>query len=71
MDDLERWKVLLYQYLLFKGDFYNQRAKDATERLQRSGRKLGSDEYVKIFSDLKTAEIFDKIFKDVCELLQL
>lgn len=68
MDDYQRLKILLYQYTMFKGDFYQNNAKEATERLQRK-KILSSDECYSIIRDLLMNELFDTIQRDILNLL--
>lgn len=68
MDDYNWLRVRIYQYLMFKGDLFNQRAKDATIKLQRS-KKLSVSEYAEIYNDLHNAELFDIIQREICGLL--
>lgn len=68
MTDYNWLRVRILQYLMFKGDWYNQRAKEATLKLQCS-KKLSVAEYAEIYNDLHNAELFDKIQRDISELL--
>lgn len=61
-------RVRICQYLLLKGDWYNQRAKEATRRLQCS-KQLSVADYAEIYNDLHNAELFDKIQREISELL--
>lgn len=68
MDDYQRLRILLYQYINFKGDFYKSKAKEATERLQRK-KILSSNEYFNIIRDLLMFELFDTIQRDISSFL--
>lgn len=68
MSEYQWLKVRILQYLMFKGDWYNQRAKEATARLQRS-KKLSVAEYTEIYNDLHNAELFDIIQREIFDLL--
>ncbi len=69
-EELSRTRVLLYQYILHKGDFYRQQAKSSTERLQRS-KYLTVADFERIYKDLLLDELFDIIQKDLCDLFDL
>lgn len=68
MSDYQWLKVRILQYLMFKGDWYNQRAKEATRRLQCS-KHLSVADYTDIYNDLHNAELFDKIQREIVGLL--
>lgn len=68
MDDYQRLRILLFQYTMFKGDFYREKAKEATRKLQRC-KVLTSDEYYSILRDLIMDELFDTIQRDICSFL--
>lgn len=60
---------LVYQYLLFKGDYYHDKAKRATEKLKNS-KCLSSEDYVSIMNDLQAFELFDIISTELYNLLK-
>ena len=64
-----RIKVLIYQYVFYRGDLYKANAEIATAKLQRC-KCLSSSEYQKIYKDLLTNEIFDTIATDLLNLLK-
>lgn len=69
MSDYERIKVLLYQYLMFKSDLYDELKLKATRKLQ-STKKLSSAEFEQIYRDLLICELFDTISSDIYKLLK-
>lgn len=69
MTEFERWKVLLYQYTLFKSDYYKELANQATRKLQ-SAKCLSLSEYEKIYRDLLSNEIFAIIADDIYKLFK-
>lgn len=62
-------KVLLYQYVLFKGSYYHKNALKAFDKLKRGKIPLQSDEYLFIYRDLLFSELFDSISDDLVSLL--
>lgn len=54
-----------------QGDYYDDRAKTALNKLQCTRKHLTSSEYVEIYRDLLTAEIFDQMAVDLTHLLDL
>ncbi len=70
MDNYERLRILLYQYINFKGDYYKHQAKVATDKLQRS-KCLSSSEFQDIYRALIVNEVFDIIQMDIYNILKL
>lgn len=71
INDYEHLRIVLFQYILFKGDFYDNLSKLALNKLQRTRKHLTSSEYVEIYRDLLTAEIFNQMALDLSRLLDL
>lgn len=65
----DRLKVIVYQYLFYRGDLYKANAELATVKLQRC-KCLSASEYQKIYKDLLTNEIFDTITTDLLNLIK-
>lgn len=70
-NELERLRILIFQYILFKGDFYDERSKTALYKLQHARKHLSSSEYVEIYRDFLTAEIFNQMAVDLSHLLDM
>ena len=69
MDELNRIRVLIYQYTMFKTDYYEELAVQATRKLQ-TVKCLSASEYQKIYRDLLTYEIFDTMATDLLNLIK-
>ncbi len=65
----ERIRVIVYQYLFYRGDLYRANAEFATAKLQRC-KCLSASEYQNILKDLLTNEIFDTITTDLLNLIK-
>lgn len=68
MDDFQRLKVLLYQYILFKGDFYKQSAEEAFINL-RSSKNVTSSDVLRFYSAQLKHEFFDDFQKEIADIL--
>lgn len=68
--ELMFYRVRLYQYVLFKGDHYRDKAKQATEKF-RKGKYLTAADFEQIYKDLLMNDLFDIISKDLCNLFEL
>lgn len=68
MDNYERLKVVLYQYILFKGDFYKASAEDSLNRL-RTSRNITSADIYKCYSAQLKHEFFDDFQKEIVDIL--
>lgn len=71
INDNEHLRILMYQYILFKGGYYDERSKNALNKLQTARKYLTSSDYVDIYRDILTAEIFRQISVDITRLLDL
>ena len=69
MDDLERFKVMLYQYILCKADFYKNRA-DSLLFTVRSKKHPSSEELQSLFLAQLKNEIFDDFFREIDDILR-
>lgn len=63
-------RLIVMQYLLHKGDYYRNRAKSSTEKMQRK-KVLTPAEFEQIYKDLLMDELFDSIQHDLCRLLDI
>lgn len=62
-------RIRIYQYIIFKGDYYHNKAKDATVKLQLS-KCLTPSEFEQIYKALLLDELFDIIQMDLYNLLK-
>lgn len=69
MNDLERLKVLLYQYILFKADFYKNRADSLLDSVRRKKYPSADDLHSLYLAQLKN-EIFDDFFREIDDILR-
>lgn len=65
----ERFKILVYQYMTFKADYYNQKAKSALAQLRYS-KELSAEDLHQIYIDLLTSELFDKFVNELYNLIK-
>lgn len=68
MDDFIRLKIMLYQYILFKGDFYKAAADDALDILRKKKYPSSDDVYRFYYARLKY-EIFNDFQKEIADIL--
>lgn len=68
MDDFQRLKVLLYQYILFKADFYKKLAEESSNNL-RSSKNITSDDVLRFYSAQLKHEFFEEFFREVADIL--
>lgn len=61
MDDFQRLKVLLYQYIMFKGDFYKKLAEDAFNNL-RISKNITSSVVLRFYSAQLKHEFFEEFY---------
>ncbi len=65
----ENWtSIRVLQYLLFKGDRLNERAKEVTSKIKIS-KKLTDDEFIEYFRALLYLEFFDEVFNELIKYL--
>ncbi len=69
MDDLERLKVLLYQYILCKADFYKNRA-DTLLFTVRSKKHPSADDLHSLYLAQLKNEIFEDLFREIDDILR-
>lgn len=68
----EQIKVLLYQYLMFKGDFYKNQAVTSMNKLkQKSFKDVSLSEIDKAHLDLEIHLAFESFASDLINLLDL
>lgn len=69
MSDFERLKVLLYQYILCKADFYKNRADSLFDSIRRKKHPSADDLHSLYLAQLKN-EIFDDLFREIDDILR-
>ena len=67
---MDNYRVLILEYLLFKGDFYHNEYKTAIHRL-RTEKHLNSFDLERIYKAVLMDELFDSIQRDICRLLDI
>ena len=70
MDNYERLRVVLYQYILFKGDFYKSLSDDLLNRL-RTSKHISSDDIHKYYVAKIQSEYFEEFYKEIDDILSL
>ena len=68
MDDLERFKILIYQYILFKGDYYSNSAEVLYERVKIKKHPSADELHSLYIAQLKN-EFFDDIQREIAKML--
>lgn len=71
-DDLSRTRILIYQYLMFKGDFYKNQAMHSLSKLkQKPFKDVSLSEIDKAHLDLEIHLAFESFASDLINLLDL
>lgn len=68
MDNYERLKVILYQYILFKADFYKSVSDELLNRL-RTSKQISSDDLHSYYVAKIKSEFFEDFFKEIADIL--
>lgn len=68
MDDLERFKILIYQYILFKGDYYSNSAEVLYETVKTKKHPSADELHSLYIAQLKN-EIFDDLQREIAKML--
>lgn len=68
MDDLQRLKILLYQYILFKSDYYKEQAEKAHYKLKVS-KSISSDQFYDTYLAIIRYEMFEIVQRDISNIL--
>ncbi len=69
-EELSRTRILIYQYIMFKGDRLRFEALQAIDKLKHS-KKLTTEELEQIYRTLLRDELFEEFQKELCNLLDL
>lgn len=68
MDDLERLKILLYQYVLFKADYYKNTADSLYDNL-RVKKYPSADDFHLVYTAQLKNEIFDNFQREIIKII--
>lgn len=69
-EELSRTRILIYQYIMFKGDKLRHDAIKATDKLRLS-KKLSTADLEQIYRTLLRDELFEEFQSELCSLLDL
>ena len=69
-EELSRTRILIYQYIIFKGDKLHLEAVKATNMLRLS-KKLSPADLEEIYRSLLRDELFEEFQHELCNLLDL
>lgn len=68
MNDYERLRVMLFQYLMFKGDRLKYNAELSADRL-RTSKIINTSDYVQIYKEILKHELFEEIYDELYEII--
>lgn len=69
-EELGRTRILIYQYIMFKGDKLRHEALQAVDKLKRS-KKLSTADLEEIYRALLRDEVFEEFQRELINLLDL
>jgi hypothetical protein len=70
MTDYERFRIRLYQYILFKGDFFKNQAINSSNKV-KSSRIIKSADLEQYKRHLLLHELFEELSQDLFNLFDL